>query len=112
MYKTKLTAVERRTAKDKVLAPQLKLILYPLYTTKPNKLCLARIVGNIDNKSLIASLAKEILTRYACAYLDIATLTIRLVKLTYLVDLGAINISKWKVVQHITHRAHTNLLCK
>ena len=67
MNKAQLAAVERRTTKDKILSAKLKLILYPLYAAKPYKLSLARIVGYIDDKTLIAPLAKEVLARHARA---------------------------------------------
>ena len=79
MNKAQLTAVERRTTKNKVLATQLKLILNPLYAPKPDKLSLARLVGNVDNKTLISPLAKVILARHATTNLYVATRTVRLV---------------------------------
>ena len=112
MNKTQLTAVEGWAAKDKILATQLKLILYPLYATKPDKLSLACLVCNVDYKTLISPLAKVVLARHATTNLDIATRGISLVQLSDIVNFRAVNIAKWEVVEHIAHCAHTNLLCK
>jgi hypothetical protein len=109
MYKAQLATIEGWATKDKVLSPKLKLVLYPLYSTKPNKLCLARLVGNVDYKALISTLAKEVFTRHTTANLDIATLGICLIQLADIVDLCAVNIAKRKVVEHIAHRVHPNL---
>ena len=112
MYKAQLATIEGWTTKDKILSPKLKLVLYPLYSAKPNKLRLARLVGNVDYKALIATLAKEVLARHTTTNLNISTIGICLIKLADVVDLCAVNIPKWEVVEHITHSAHANLLCK
>ena len=109
MHQRHLATEERWTTENKILAPNLNALLYPLDALKPNQLCRARGIGNICREALLATRAGIAYTRDAGTQLHQRRVHI-LVQLAYGVYLCAVDVAERVVAQKVADGENTKLL--